>query len=1372
MRTETPAESAGSIGIRIALAIIFTFCCAALGFAQTSVPLGTFNAGAWSGNYYIYDWLAFSPSSTGTLTQVNSQLFSCVNGACGRDPAYYVICSINAGHYNSCPSANLVAISDPAYGYAIANGTPNLKPMSFNFSGSNQATLRAGQVYYVRPYICTYGPYYCGSGHAMGGGLQTFTGSSVGIAPVISNGSPVQQNSSGMSLTGPSQSSTSQQGQSAEPISTGSGNYFYQHTDFTLTVRGFPLVFKRTYNSFDDYSGPLGANWNHSYNIALSQTAEGVATIRWADGHGETYSLKNGVYVPQAGVYNTLIANQDGTFTLTKKNRMQYDFSSAGKLSAIRDKDGNTTAFTYDTSGNLVTVTAPGGRILTLSYDTQDRIVSVTDPMGRTESYVYDDAGDLVSATDPLGGVTKYVYDSAHHVTQITLPNGNILLQNAYDSQGRVISQTNGRGFAWQFAYDTPDSGQTTITDARGNKTIHTYDSSLRIVGITDALGHSKSYTYDSNNDRTSVTNQNGNTTGFSYDANGNVTGITDPLSNSTTFTYDEENDLLTVTNPKAKTTTFSYDSHGNLTGIQDPLGDKTVLAYDSDGELTARTDAAGNKTIFTYDSTGDLTGITDALGNETTLSYDSDGRLVSVTDPNHHTATSVYDSLGRLTKVSDPLGDATTFSYDGAGDLLSVTDADGHTTSYGYDGAENLTKVTDALGHVTTYTYDKDNNRVGFTNAKGNTTTYQYDALNRLTDTVDPLSFVTSYSYDDVGNMVAETDAKGQTNRFVYDALNRLISIAYADQKTVTYHYDADGRRTSMVDWTGTTSYKYDDLDRLTSVTFPGNKTVAYAYDPDGQRASLTYPDGKSVAYSYDPDERLSTVTDWLLHVTQYSYDPAGNLVATQYPNKARINYAYDAANRLTSVVNTTMGVPPLAFYYTLDPDGNRTVVKEGGIPTFYGYDALNQLTSAQRRFFKRTWTYDAVGNRSRQVSPFGITHYSYDATDRLLRVGSRSFAYDADGNETSETNTFTHRRRTFTFDAANRLVAVSEGRRTISFNYDGDGNRVSESVRNDVHRFVNDIGARLPVVLQNLNLGRATNSYVYGLNLIEGFRPEGGEEPDGVQAAAQTKMHAGKLAADQHWAERQNGWDFRERDRDIQVANSNYFYQYDGLGSVVQLTNSAGVPDVSYFYDAWGNSTLPAPPTNPYRFTGQAFDQAMGFYYLRARYYDPSIGRFLSRDPLAGISEVPETTNRYSYALSNPPRYRDLSGLSVVGLFESATDFLTSLMPAADDAYQKNQQFSQACGYTGGSLDNCTPQLQQETRAAQIQAIKATGEFAASTPSLIYGGTPMVDDLMWIWTHVQNLITIPVAHAEAPLVPQGPANTLPQYKTGNTSK
>ena len=1120
-------------------------------------------------------------------------------------------------------------------------------------SGTENGTLSTQASNLAWPVVALGAP--SGTLTSPNGGIDTGLGGSDVLTASISfaPGATVIPGYPGYEVPSPSSGSpqnNTASGYASEPVNTGTGNYYYQQTDTSIAGRGFPLVFQRSYNAQDTYSGPLGANWNHTYNVMLTQTATGVANIRFGDGHGETYTLTSGIYVPQPGVYNALIASTDDTFTLTQKNQMQYHFSSNGRLAFIEDKNGNAVQLSYDGSGNLVTVTASGDRALSLAYDTNGRITTVTDPMGRTETYSYDGSNNVATATDPLGGVTTYAYDTNHHVTQIKLPNGNTLLHNVYDAQGRVVSQTNGRGFIWQFAYNTPTTGQTTITDSLGNATIHTYDSSPRIIGITDAIGHTTSYTYDANNNRTSIMNQNGNITTFAFDAKGNLTGLADPLSNVTAFTYDAENDLLTVTNPKEKTTNFSYDPHGNLASIQDALGNKTILAYDSNGELISKTDARGNATKFQYSSLGDLSSVTDAVGNATNLSYDRDGRLVSLTDPSLHTATSAYDALGRLTQVSDALGNKTKFSYDAVGNLLSVTDANGHATGYSYDATNNLVSVSDALGHVTKYAYDANNNRIGFTNAKGNSTSYQFDALNRLTRSVDPLGFTTAYGYDAVGNVATVTDAKGQTNKFEYDALNHLLSIAYADQKDVAYAYDADGNRTSMIDWTGTTSYSYDALDRLTSVAFPGNKTVAYSYDANGRRATLKYPGGQSVSFSYDANERLATVVDWLSHTTLYTYDLSGNLTRVQYPNSARADFTYDPANRLTSVINTTVGVPPLAFNYALDPVGNRTKVTEAGIPAVYGYDALNRLTSAQVWPLNTSWTYDAVGNRLSQVSPFGTTKYSYDASDRLLTAGTRTLTYDADGNENSVTDTFAHIKRTYAFNAANRLVSV-DGGLANSFVYDGDGNRVSQSTGGLKQNYVNDVATGLPVVLQDSIGGGSTSSYVYGLNLIEAFQPL-----------------------------------------------SNDFYHYDGLGSTILLTDNKGRPETAYLYDAWGNSILPALPTNPFRFTGQALDNATGFYYFRARYYDPTQGRFLNKDPLQPFLTTPISSNQFQYAVGNPLRFRDPSGLSSVPIIGFLEDTIQSLGAVSNRLNASTQDAS--------TMNSCFSDIEHCTNPGQVES------------------------------------------------------------------
>lgn len=990
----------------------------------------------------------------------------------------------------------------------------------------------------------------------------------------------------------------------AEPVSTGNGNHFYTHTDFATPGRGLRLVLQRAYNTLDAYAGPLGANWTHSYNIVLTDSSS-VIVLKWGDGHNEAYARSGSAYAPPTGVHNSLVKNSDGTYVLTQKGQTQYSFTSAGSLSSIVDKNGNRILFGYDANGNLIQVTDTVGRALTLAYDSSHRIIGIRDPIGRKESFTYTAENDLATVTDPAGGVTTYTYDGSHHVTSTTLPNKAVLFKNTYDAAGRVVTQTNGRGFTTAFAYDTPNPSQTTITDPLGNTTIHSYDSLLRITAIKDALGGTISYVYDADNNRISVTDQNGHTTNSSYDAQGNVTGVTDPLGDVATFTYDAKNNLLTSTTPLGNTTTFSYDSKGNLATIQDALGNKTAYTYDTFGEIVSKTDPKGNVTTYAYGPKGNLIGITNSLGDTTRMGYDGIGRLTAVTDANGNTSRSTYDVLGRLIEATDPLGSVTQFKYDPIGNLTKVIDANNNATSYAYDAVSNLTSVTDANKHVTTYAFDANNNRTSFTNAKGKTTSYAYDQLNRLVQTTDPLSLTTVNTYDAVGNATSVKDANGHTSNFGYDALNRLITTKYFDGTSVTHAYDADGNRVGLVDTHGITTYSYDTLERLVSVASPSG-TVHYAYDPVGKRAAVTYPDGKVVTYGYDALNRLSSVTDWLNQTTSYAYDPASNLTGASYPNETAVAVSYDAANRATQIQNSYQGsaiwntASFTTFTYALDPVGNPTQVTDGGgNVTSYSYDPLYQLKSVANSGGTTKYAYDAVGNRVSLNGPGGSVTYTYDADDRLLKAGSTSYTYDADGNRLSSTSTA--KTLNYAYDATNRLVAVSGGQ-SASFTYDGEGNRLTQASGASAYTYVNDAGAALPVVLQESG-PHGFISYAYGVGLVS-----------------------------------ESGTSFE------------YFYHRDRLGSVIGLSDASGILQQGNAYGAWGAATASVPNNlgnrNKFRFAGEALDSETGLYFLRARYYDPTVGRFLTKDRFPGFAAQPKGTNRFGYVSNNPVTFTDPSG------------------------------------------------------------------------------------------------------------------------------
>ena len=453
--------------------------------------------------------------------------------------------------------------------------------------------------------------------------------------------------------------------------------------------------------------------------------------------------------------------------------------------------------------------------------------------------------------------------------------------------------------------------------------------------------------------------------------------------------------------------------------------------------------------------------------------------------------------------------------------------------------------------------------------------------------------------------------DGNGKINVFAYDPLNRLVSMALSDGKNVSYTYDAVGNRLTMTDWRGLNSYAYDALNRALSVTTPDGKTVGYAYDLVGNRTKLTYPDGNSVQYQSDALNRLTKVTDWTSKSITYTYDPASNLTATALPNGALSFYTYDASNRLLVIANLSGIFPVSAFAYQLDKVGNRTaVVSTAGGFDQYGYDSLYRLTSWTDVYGHATrYTYDLVGNRLSLAAPSGTTNYTYDAADQLLAAGTTTFSYDGNGSQITKTIGATT--TSYGWDALNRLVSVAGGGLNTQYQYDGDGNRIRQQVGTSGYQYLNDTATALPVVL-NENGPDGNIDYDYGQALI---------------SASSSSFQS--------------------------------FYQFDGLGSVSSVTNQKADLAANYAYDPWGQTKTPvAPPfgldtlgsKNKYRFTGEVLDPNDALVFLRARYYDAAVARFISRDPLKGTAAQPTTMNRYIYGLANPVRYSDSSGLSAI--------------------------------------------------------------------------------------------------------------------------
>jgi RHS repeat-associated protein len=245
-------------------------------------------------------------------------------------------------------------------------------------------------------------------------------------------------------------------------------------------------------------------------------------------------------------------------------------------------------------------------------------------------------------------------------------------------------------------------------------------------------------------------------------------------------------------------------------------------------------------------------------------------------------------------------------------------------------------------------------------------------------------------------------------------------------------------------------------------------------------------------------------------------------------------------------------------------------------------------------------SWSYDQVGNRLTQTAPGGTTNYSYDENDRLTQAGSSTYAYDDNGNLLSISTG-----QTFTWDVFNRLTQATGPGGTVTHTYNGDGLKT---------RRVGPDGTR--------------NYYYDGIKTI--WEADG----TGQLTARYVRDIFGNLLA-----------------RRETVTGEWRYYHFDGLGSTTALTNESGAASSTLLYDAWGNQrAATGSDQGRYRFTGAELDQVTGLYHMHARFYDPTIGRWLSEDPIRDKPFEPATLNFYAYVHNNPLMFVDQDGKAAV--------------------------------------------------------------------------------------------------------------------------
>jgi len=925
------------------------------------------------------------------------------------------------------------------------------------------------------------------------------------------------------------------------------------------------------------------------------------------------------------------VADAETTYTYDTNHRLltatdanlhtfvQNTYNSDGRVIEQRDAANNLTRFFYDVANQRTTVTDPLGHATIYQYDTSLRLINVTDALNHTESYTYDadnnrltdtdrnnhtttytydERGNVLTATNALNGVTAYTYDSRNNVLTVTDPN-NHTTTYTYNSAGNRLTATDALTHTTSYTYYTTADRLgllRTITDPLNHTTTYNYNTQGDLTSITDALGHTQSYTYDLGGRRLSYTDARSHTWTYTYDNLNRLLTETDPRSGVTTYTYDLVGNLVAQEDPNHKVTAYIYSEKDQLTSVIDPAGYITSYTYDAVNNKLTETDGNLHTTTYGYDAANRLVSVTNPLNQTITYGYDNAGNRTTVTDALNHTTTTAYDELNRPVTITDPLTHVTTTTYDAVGNILTVTDANNHTTTYSYTVLNQLETVTDARSGVVTYNYDAASNRISMEDANQHITGYTYNERNLLESVTDPLNHTTTHTYDANGNRATTLDANGHTTAYTYDELNRLTNIAYDDGTGVAYIYDAAGNRLTMTDSLGATTYVYDDLYRPLSIANPTG-TTSYTYDAKN-RLTLTTPAG-ATTYAYDAADRMLRVTDWQNQVTTYTYDSAGRQTGIAYPNGVVTTNTYDNADRLTNIT-TVRGTTTLStITYTMDNIGNRLTMVDNDGTTTYTYDELNRLLTVAYPVGSPanvSYSYDPMGNRMTMIEDSVVTNYVYNAADQLTSTTksgvTTTYTWDNTGNMLTKGS------QTFTWNRAGRMTGLTNGATTASYRYNGDGVRLGKTLNGTATNYLQDQTAGLPVVVRETT-GGTISDYVYGVDLI---------------------------------AVSSSGWSY---------------YHADGLGSTRLLSDSTGVITDQYSYDVFGSErSQTGSSAQPFTYTGEQVDPDAGLVYLRARYYDPALGRFISKDSFPGHDLFSQSRNRYVYVQNNPITQSDPDG------------------------------------------------------------------------------------------------------------------------------
>lgn len=956
-----------------------------------------------------------------------------------------------------------------------------------------------------------------------------------------------------------------------------------------------------------------------------------------------------------AADFSTLIRTQTLLGTITGYLRTYRDgstavFNTAGYLTSSQDRFADTTKFAYDASNVLQTITDPAGKVLTFGY-VSGKLSTITDPNGRVSTFSVNASNDLASIKDPTNTLTfQGTYDASHRLTQVT-DRGSNTWKYVYDFASKLASDSTP-----SILVDTTTSGAGSLVNVRLGSKVVSLESAIL---IDPASGKGTSA-----NPASQV---------LSAKVRAALYGM--PLETTTAhvtrYALDRFLAPLRIEQDSLADTTFlTRDMNEHVTRTLERRKQRTVASdssvYNGPRLVQSINEITGASISYTYDLTYDLvkhiSGSTQTVQDyfdATKIRIDS-MRVGSNADSTKDSVSIfVHDARGRVTKSIDPKKDTVITYYGSTG--FQNTDsvrAGTRTTRFRYDNWGRLVRTVNPHGDSAIVALDK-LNRTDTVYAPGARSVSTYDSLSRVVQITDPRGQVYATRYNPLGWVNATIDAatgdpaanrkdsleytktgavRKNINRRLqatvtkFDHRGRDSTLTLADGRVTTFTYDPTGLWAAVANGESIDTVSTDTaglVQKQISRRGTSRYVVTATSDMSGLLRSRVFTMGtdptslQTVSYGYDAEWRLDTLSVGTQR-TFFGYNADGILAfvkLTQHSGATldSMTYAVTGVHQNYSVNHSAAGLQVFNTGYTRDSLEHITqrTNRLGDTAWTYAYNAPGELTSYKTLYYSggetcvpdphymdgqhctgtgpttlqsTTYAYDSVGNRT-DGSPTIV------AGNRLTSWNADTLTYDYDGNLTRKIapglNQFLY------WNSIGQLDSVKTNGALVSFGYDGTRRRVRKTVGSAIYKYIYDGNQILTIDSSGTRL--LTYSYYPGV-----------DKPHSV----------------------------------ITSAGKRYYYLSEtgtGAGSVRGIIDTVGGIKNRYRYAPFGASEVTSEQVvNPFRFAGREYDSETQLYYNRARYYDPSLARFISEDPTGLSSDI----NQYRYAADDPINANDPSG------------------------------------------------------------------------------------------------------------------------------